>query len=166
MSEISFESVLESFPNPVWVSGAKGETLFFNRAWREFTGRSLDRIKDRWKELVHKEDSKRCIRTFQEHLNKKAGYKMEYRLICGKGDYRWVMDCSAPYIDDKGRFRGLVGSCYDIHDLKVQEKEIEERNRQLEHFNKLVVERELRMVELKKEIRQQKSTGSDIPPRF
>ena len=58
----------------------------------------------------------------------------------------------APVVDDKGRCTHLVGSVHDITEHKRAEESIKEKSTELERFNNLMIGRELKMIELKKEI--------------
>jgi len=52
-----------------------------------------------------------------------------------------------PFYDNSGTFQEYIGSCYDINETKKYILEIKE-------MNKTMVNRELKMVELKKEIQK------------
>jgi hypothetical protein len=55
-------------------------------------------------------------------------------------------------VDEDGTPVSVVGGLVDIEDRKAAESEEQERLAQLEQFQRLTVGRELRMIELKKEI--------------
>ncbi|MBV9406156.1 MAG: PAS domain-containing protein, partial [Acidobacteriaceae bacterium] len=57
-----------------------------------------------------------------------------------------------PYRTSDDRIQGVVVTFVDITERKRAEDELRARNEELERFNRAVVDRELRMVELKKEI--------------
>jgi len=97
-------------------------------------------------------------------------FTQEYRVITKSGDIRWTEDITWIRRDQNGNITRYQGVVIDVtgrgqmeHELKkhrnhleklVRERtdELEEKNEQLERFNKLFVDRELRMVELKKQI--------------
>ncbi len=56
------------------------------------------------------------------------------------------------YHDSKGDVAGVFAAARDITERKRAEEEREKKNEELRRFNKLAVGRELRMIELKKEI--------------
>jgi PAS domain S-box-containing protein len=58
----------------------------------------------------------------------------------------------SPVIDSKGRCTHLVGSVHDITEQKRVEEAIKGKATELERFNNLMVGRELKMIDLKKEI--------------
>lgn len=56
-----------------------------------------------------------------------------------------------------GKVVGILGMYDDITEWKTAAEELKNRTKMLEKFNKIAVDRELRMVELKKEIRDLKT---------
>lgn len=73
--------ILNNFPNPIWRSGTDGKCDFFNYAWLNFTGRTLEQeYGDGWAEGVHKDDLDRCIEIYTEAFEKREHFEMEYRI--------------------------------------------------------------------------------------
>lgn len=62
----------------------------------------------------------------------------------------------APLMEEE-RITGVIGVAIDVTEKEKSLKTIEERNRELENLNKHMVEREMKMIELKKEIRDLKN---------
>jgi len=65
---------------------------------------------------------------------------------------KWVSACKIPYVDEKGNIIGIIGIATDITKHKQAEKELQKKMSDLERFNKLTVDREIRMIELKSEV--------------
>ena len=57
-----------------------------------------------------------------------------------------------PMFDKKGNIIGIVSSAVDMTQIKIVEEEMKQKNEELMKFNKYAVGRELRMIELKREI--------------
>lgn len=66
-----------------------------------------------------------------------------------------------PILDSENKIMNLAAIFRDITERKKREQELLERDAELERFNKLVIGRELRMVELKAEIAQLKGEKSE-----
>lgn len=64
----------------------------------------------------------------------------------------WVRTDKIPYRDEQGNITGIFGFSLDITELKKAKEELEKKLWALETFNKSAVDRELKMVELKKKI--------------
>ena len=58
----------------------------------------------------------------------------------------------SPVFDDKGEVSGAVHIAKDITERKKTEEEIKKKIQDLERFQKVAVDRELKMIELKKRI--------------
>jgi len=64
-----------------------------------------------------------------------------------------LMDFHFPIKID-GKIKAVGAIVMDITDRKNAEEELQKRNEELEKFNKIAIDRELRMIELKKEINE------------
>jgi PAS domain S-box-containing protein len=64
----------------------------------------------------------------------------------------WVHTVKTPVKDGKGNIVGILGIFWDISEHKKMEDELKKRVKELEDFYEIGVGRELRMIELKKEI--------------
>ena len=86
------------------------------------------------------------------HLWGKNIYETEYRVKGCDGVYRHFLTRGVPVFKKDGSIREWVGTCIDITERKKAEEELKKKIRDLELFSKTTTERELRMIELKKEI--------------
>jgi PAS domain S-box-containing protein len=92
---------------------------------------------------------------------------VEFRFRRPDGTYRWVACRTRLRVGEDGTPIAVVGGLVDIHERK--ESEVKELNRlaELERFQRLTVGRELKMIELKKEIEYLRKLGpaggSDLP---
>ncbi len=59
---------------------------------------------------------------------------MDYRLRRHDCEYRWIQDDGCPRYDIDGSFAGYIGYCLDITERKQAEKELREKNTELESF--------------------------------
>jgi PAS domain-containing protein len=100
---------------------------------------------DGWVEGVHPDDLKSCVEQYLKNFKDRKSFLLKYRLKHHDGTYHWLLDYGSPFFGDKEEFLGYIGSCYDVNE---SEKHLEE----IEKLNKLMVGRELKMAELKKEL--------------
>jgi PAS domain S-box-containing protein len=138
--------IIDQFPNPIWRAGTDAKCNFFNKAWLAFTGRTMEQeMGNGWAEGVHKEDFDMCLKIYLDAFKKREHFEMNYRIKHHDGTYHWIFDSGSPFFDDDGTFLGYIGSCYDINDTKKHVTDIE-------LMNAMMVDRELKMVEMKKQI--------------
>jgi len=97
---------------------------------------------------------------------------LQYRIVWPDGSLHWI-ETKGVFLDDcEGKDCRLLGVVFDITERKMSEEklrinaeEMKSLNEELYLFNKVAVGRELRMIELKKEINELcAQTGQ--PPRY
>jgi hypothetical protein len=66
----------------------------------------------------------------------------------------YLLTNGVPLIDENGNLTGYGGVDKDITDRKIKEEELGKRTEESERFSKLSVGRELKMVELKKRMKE------------
>ena len=121
----------DAAPVLIWASGEDKLCTYVNKAWLEFTGRSMKQdLGNGWSEALHPDDVEKTLRTYSSAFDAREAFVMQYRLKRYDGEYRRVTDQGVPRYGPRGNFRGYVGACVDITDLLKKEaalREIEER---------------------------------------
>ena len=133
-----FCEVMDAAPVMIWVSGKDKLCVWFNRPWLTFTGRSMaQELGSGWAEGVHQEDFDRCLETYVSHFDDRQEFRMQYRLRCHDGTYRWIDDTGIPRYARDGTFLGFIGSCTDIHGLRETQDELRHRVLEVVHLNRI-----------------------------
>ena len=123
-----FCHVADSLPVLVWMAGTDKLCTWFNAAWLQFVGRTMEQeIGNGWAENVHADDFNRCLETYVTSFDARLAFRMEYRRRHRTGDYRWILDEGIPQYDESGEFVGYIGCCLDITDQKRTEAELGRR---------------------------------------
>ncbi len=126
-SEERFRLMADSTPALIWVTGPDRGCTYLNKAWLEFTGRTLaDELGDGWAEGIHPEDRDRCLRLYEDAFAKRRSFTLEYRLRRFDGEYRWVVDTGEPRLSADGSFSGYIGAALDINDRRTMEETVRE----------------------------------------
>ena len=132
-SEVRFRIMADSAPVLMWMSGPDKLCTFFNKAWLNFTGRTMEQeLGNGWTEGVHPADLDECIKTYTTAFEAREPFGMQYRLRRSDGEYRWIKDEGVPRHDAQRNFVGYIGSCVDINEWITKEqalRESEERMR-------------------------------------
>ncbi|MEP0799458.1 PAS domain S-box protein [Funiculus sociatus] len=124
-SEQRFRTMADTVPAMIWVAEVNGVSTFFNKAWLDFTGRSLEQeLNNGWMESIHPDDLYSFIDTYYSAFHDRKQVQAEYRLRRADGNYRWVIDMGIPRNTPDGSFAGYIGSCIDITERKRAEEEI------------------------------------------
>ena len=173
-SEQRFRSSFDEGAVPMSLTSPDLKLLRVNPAYCRLVGYTEAELAGRSvQDLTHPEDRASTESALDSVVAEKApALRFEKRYITKDGRTIWVDISSAPVRDPGGRVLYLVSHVQDITDRKQVEAEIRGRiaelraaNDDLERFNRLAVERELRMVELKKEVNGLRQRLNE-PPRY
>ncbi len=124
-TEGRFRTMADAAPVMMWMAGTDKSCTFFNRAWLEFTGRTMkEELGNGWTDDIHPADAERCLRTYTDAFDARRDFAMEYRLRRHDGEYRWIVDNGAPRFAADGTFAGYIGSCFDVTELRRAEERL------------------------------------------
>lgn len=70
------------------------------------------------------------------------------------GEDHTVVFKKTVFVNKNGEKEGIVGSIMDLTKMKKGEEEIEKRTGELERMNKFLIDRELKMLDLKQRIKE------------
>ncbi|WP_175492475.1 PAS domain S-box protein [Methylocapsa palsarum] len=124
-SEARFRNLADSAQVMVWMTAADGACTYLSRSWYEFTGQTPETgLGFGWLDAIHPDDAAEAARDAVEANSKHEPINLEYRLRVADGQYRWVIDVSAPRFGPDGAFLGYVGSVMDISERKRTEADL------------------------------------------
>jgi diguanylate cyclase (GGDEF)-like protein/PAS domain S-box-containing protein len=124
-SEAEFRTLAESMPQIVWIAQADGSINYFNKQWMDYTGLTFEEsLGHGWNKPFHPDDQQRAWDNWQQTAAAGGNYEVERRLRRADGVYRWWLVRAVPLQDATGNILKWIGTCTDIHDLKVAELEI------------------------------------------
>jgi PAS domain S-box-containing protein len=150
------ENIMDTMINTLIVVGPDGRMVKANRAVFDLLGYSeVELIGMSFDEIIgpkNKEGGGGI--ELEKWLKEAAG-----SAVCSETTYRAkdgreipVSFSSSVMTDEEGRLQGIVCDAEDITERKKSEEEIRKYMAELEQFNRLAVDRELKMIELKREI--------------
>ncbi len=76
---------------------------------------------DAFKDIIHEEDHEQTFSAVERHFNAGEPFRVEYRLRCKDGSFRWFLGTGQAVWDDIGNPRRMIGSIMDIHERKKAE---------------------------------------------
>ena len=162
-SETKFRLLAENIQDVFWLSTPSIErTIYVSPQFEKIWGRTCASLYQRpqsFMEAVHPEDQGRVSAALQGHAQGK--WEVEYRILRPDGSRRWILDRGFPIRDESGKLTFMCGVASDITEHKQAEAALRQKaealrasNAELEQFNRAMVGRELRMIELKQEINE------------
>lgn len=135
--EKELRNLLDSVPVIVWITDPDGEGFYLNKNWNYYTGQSRkESLGQGWLKAVHPDDHARVEENFIRSHKEQQEFDVSYRLRNKDGNYRWVIDRGRPKYGSGGEFQGLIGSVIDVHEDKLKEQVIKEK----EHRTRSIVE--------------------------
>lgn len=118
------------------------------------------RTMEAFENSVHPDDKARVADGITKQLQQNIPYREELRIKKKDGTYAVWVDRGCAIRDANGIAYKWVGTVTDITKQKETDEQIKKRNQELEQLNQLMVGRELKMSELKKEITTLKKSTS------
>lgn len=134
-NEFNYRALADSGQALIWKARLDKSCDYFNKVWLDFTGRTTEQeLGNGWTEGIHPDDYQCCYDTYVSSFDKREPFSMNYRLRRHDGEYRWIQDDGSPRYSSSGEFLGYIGYCLDITEHKLAEKNLQDRNDELERF--------------------------------
>ncbi len=123
-SEQYFRSMADSCPSMLWVTGPAGEAEFLNRAYREFSGLTLEEARgNQWRSLIHPDDAPRYLAKFDSAMREHTSFSAEGRVRRADGEWRLVGSRGEPRYSPAGEYLGHIGLRADITERTKAEQQ-------------------------------------------
>lgn len=130
-SDQRFKLIIDSLPHFIWESDRDGTYSFVNQQFLDWTALTLEQIKDDGlSSLIHPDDHKIVVDTWQQALITQTEFNCEYRMKDAEGNYLWFHGKTVPVKNDKGQVIKWVGTTTNINEQKVIEDARIESERQ------------------------------------
>ena len=129
-SEGRFRMIADSLPALVWMSDEKGDCIFLNRQWSDYTGRPVeDELGRGFVDSIHPDDRAHSVEIEKSILTRRVKLADEYRLRGKDGSYRWFLDTMVPRFAPDGSYLGHAGVLIDIDDRRSLEEQLRQVQR-------------------------------------
>lgn len=150
-------TLIDSMEDYVFYKDVNGAYVVFNEAFAKgFVGLSKNEIIGKTDTQLFSEKNPTMLKVILEkdHEVFETGViiRNEWTTKLVKGDEVTLDTLKTPLKNEKGEIVGIVGVSRDITEKKKIESSLAKRMKELEFLNRLMVDRELKMIELKKKI--------------
>lgn len=156
------ELALKGTSDGVWDWNIVTNEVYYSDRWKGMLGYAPDEIKNdfsEWETRLHPDDRGESVKYVQDYV-KSGGveaFEMEFRMRHKDGHYVDILGRAFMVKGASGKPVRMVGTHIDNTERIKAKKELEKKVSELEQVNKLMVGRELKMVELKKEVTRLKT---------
>jgi len=130
----SYNFLADSVPLIIWTGRTDGRVDYYNKAWFDYTGLTLEQTEEwGWGAVLHPDDLKPCIERWTRSFTTGENYEIEYRFKRASDEtYRWFLGRASPRRNEEGEIMQWVGTCTDIEDQKRAEEELRRARSSLE----------------------------------
>lgn len=147
-----YRFLLDSLPQVVWTADPKGQLVYLNHYWVQYSGRSIDETLTKgWHPSIHPDDLVQD--RWRYSLSSGEPFEVEHRLLAADGSYRWHQSRAVPRRDALGKILEWIGTEAYIDDQKRVEERLKEAHddlgiRILERTSELAYANELLQAEV------------------
>jgi PAS domain S-box-containing protein len=135
-SDEQWKFLFDQLPSLVWRTDTEANSIWFNKPWLEFRGRTMeDEIGKGWIEGMHPDDLESSFEVINHSFTHMLPFQIEHRLKHHTGKYRWVRCIGKPFYNSTGEYAGYMGNGYDIHESKLLEEKLKESKAFIDHLN-------------------------------
>jgi len=120
--------IINTIPTHIYVLNTEGCVRYVNQAVIEYTGLSLDDVKqeDYRDRVIHPEDLRRVRAGRAASLRRGAPFSTEQRVLGNDRQYRWFLVRYNPQLDEQRRIDRWYVAAFDIDDRKRAEAQVEQ----------------------------------------
>ncbi|GAB3299919.1 PAS domain-containing protein [Hymenobacter tenuis] len=130
--DAQFQTLVESLPLLISITDAEGNVLYLNPQHYAYTGQPATGGAEKWKDAVHPDDVESFQQAFAQARAQEKPWSMELRLRRHDGQYRWQLLHSVPLLHPSNNtITRWYGSSIDIHDAKLFQQQLEQKDQQL-----------------------------------
>lgn len=125
-----YRNLADAIPNMIWKSRVDGTLDYFNKVWTDYTGLSQEQsMGSGWQEAIDPQDLRQFLKAWMESMNNGKPFEIECRIRRADGENRWHWVRAVPELNGSEKVIGWIGTCVDIHDRKMAERELIEAQR-------------------------------------
>jgi PAS domain S-box-containing protein len=142
-----FTTLANAIPQLAWMADNAGEVFWYNQRWFDYTGCSLEDMRNRgWAEVHHPDYLERVVKGLELSYQTGEPWEDTFPLRSQTGEYRWFLSRALPVRDEQGQIVRWCGTSTDITQQKTLQEQLERSYADLEvkvTFRTLELEREV-----------------------
>lgn len=161
-SEEKYRSLVETSSDWIWETDARGVYTYASPRVKKIIGYEPEEILGKTPfELMPPEEAGRVRELFKDLAAAARPIWRLQNINLHKNGHIVVLETNGiPILDEQGKLLGYRGVDRDITERKQAEQSLKKRTEELERFERMTIGRELKMIELKKELQEAKQSKS------
>lgn len=133
-SEAFYRQMADLMPDKITNNDLQGNAVYFNQAWRDYSGRTNEELKNwDWNAAIHHDDLPLLWEKWRNSIATGEEHEMEYRIKNSEGQYLWQLVRGVPVKDEMGKVKMWITSSTDIQKLKEEDKRKEDFLKMVSH---------------------------------
>jgi PAS domain S-box-containing protein len=126
-NEERFRTMVETAPGMLMISDAKGKNIYVSPNCEKLTGYSQKELQGEMRWWVHKDDTPKARKAFEQTFRKgKGGKDFEYKAVKKNGDIWYASSTWEPLMEKKGHLLGVFMQTIDVTERKKTEEALRE----------------------------------------
>lgn len=131
-SEKRFRELADAMPQLVWTADPDGTVDYYNARSQEYSGfKATENGHWEWAPSLHPDDREMTEAAWKHSIATGEVYRCEHRVHMAGGSYRWHLSRSVPARGSDGKITRWYGTATDIHETKLVEEQLRDRNERL-----------------------------------
>jgi PAS domain S-box-containing protein len=164
LSQEAFRAVAENASDGIMIATGEGAHIYANQRAAEITGYNIaELLKTTIKDLVHPDELGKIMERYRKRLAGEPVARQYETLIVRKDGKSVPIELTAAKTVWRGQPADMV-IFRDVTERKQAEEALAQRVEELERFHRLAVGRELRMIELKRQVNDLSEQLGKEPP--
>ena len=151
-SEEKYRSIVENTQDVIMLTNPDGRVGYISPACLTVLGYQPNDIIGKIPEIFHPDDVEKVHSALSKALQGDSGTNLEYRVLTKNGEVQWVSHSWAPVFTEGKKLKYIVSVVRNVSDLKHFEQNLKSKIMELERYKNVTVNREVKMIELKKEV--------------
>ncbi len=126
-SEEKFRMLADNMDQLAWIANSDGLITWFNKRWHEFTGLTMDEIRDTKRTLIFPDDkTDEMVEMFSRKFRERVEWEEVFQLRSKEGKLRWFLSRATPIRNEEGEVERWFGTNTDITDRVEMEEQLRE----------------------------------------
>jgi PAS domain S-box-containing protein len=142
-SEARLRGVVDALPQLAWLTDERGEIVWYNRRWYEYTGKTPEELLGSgWTSAHDPELVEEVVARYRAAIEAGEAWEDTFRLRARDGSWRWFLSRAEPLRDppepgeEQGEIVGWLGTNTDVTDLRAAEEAAQAAREAAEEANR------------------------------